>query len=267
MNIKLVSEVLLKNSILVCWPPWGSGNALTRIMAAHDEFSYNLNWNAWGPGLPSSILPPPTLEPIKADIRNHEEQYVYSIAHMASPWGSLEDYHDTTSFYQALEKAVEMRIKDYNWRQWFKEWNQDRKKIILPVSCHLTAETMLGITALPKIQLCFSSLQTLINRQEYLSANQYGRFSATKAIQDPSIHNILIEDLFWADFETFSKTYQQLRKFCEIQNDREEQIWAFVLYYRDRIIRTSHRDVGKKFGDRSKYLEKRSTSNIEANRT
>lgn len=256
MNFKAISELLLKHSILVCWPPWGSGNALMRILSAHDEFSYNLNWNAWGPGLHSSIAPPPTLKPVKADVRNHEDQHVYSIAHMTSPWGSPENYHDTTSFNQSLERSIEKCTKDSNWRQWFKEWNQNRKKIILPVYCHLTAETMLDITKLPKIHLCFSSLQTLINRQEYLSNNQYDRFSATKAIQDPSIHNILIEDLFWADFETFSKTYQQLRKFCEIQDDREEQIWAFVLYYRDRIIRTSHRDVGKKFGTQQALHEK-----------
>ena len=55
-------------------------------------------------------------------------------------------------------------------------------------------------------------------------------------VSSDQVLNIMIEDLFYSDYPTFLDTYSRIRSHLGLE-DRSEQVWAFVLYYQDRIKR------------------------------
>jgi len=58
-----------------------------------------------------------------------------------------------------------------------------------------------------------------------------------EVVDHPQILNIYTEDFFYATHEVFMREYTRLRDHFNLE-DRSEQVWAFVLYYQDRVRRT-----------------------------
>ena len=253
-----IGQVLNGKTDFVVWPAFGSGNAMVRIVTAHDAYVYNPDWNHWGP-LETPLTPPPVYmdgqgfsahidnfcitdlrRRVKVNVEN-KEQFAFALPTI------IDELNDGS--FELILKEHKEHLTDSE-KQFLKNILQKGKRQAVG-GYHIPATRMLEITDQPVVQLYFEDYNILMNRVQLHSMKitreiltkqreeEYYRLvghHASKIINHPQVVNISIERFFYSDFDSFMLEYEKLKNFLKLE-DRHEQVWAFVLYYKDAITR------------------------------
>ena len=245
----LLRDTILQRGYFVCWPIFGSGNALCRLLIAHDEFLYNPMWNTWGYKQLNSPLEVP-------DEFNTTEKGFYSTAHYSAPGLSHSWIDKEISATEAFEQSLSRPFKHGQHKQWLTKCIREGKKILIPVYTHNCAEHFIEEMARPTIQLCFKSYETVLKRQQSWALKENtpaGEFVKRETLQfaldqqktHPLVCNLCLEDLFFGTYNTFLQQYHLMCQHFALKPNKSEKCWAFVLYYRDRLERGTPLDKEK----------------------
>lgn len=221
---------------LVCWPGYGSGNALMKCLTAHDAYSYNPDWNMWGP-LEWVLQPPPTMT---------SETFT---SHLGDIWGE-HTIDPSKDFIDQLEHVLQRKQLTNREMQWLNSVIKEDASIVYGVPGHIPASQIVDQVKRPVVQLVARDYDSILKRadpqaREWAARNAHTErvlgHLQTNAIVHPLVLNLCIEDFFFSDYSTFVHVYNSLRTHLDLE-DRSEQVWAFILYYKDRV----QRDVDEK---------------------
>lgn len=225
------TNTLLNQSDFICWPHFGHGNTLHRICVAHSDYLYNPHWNDWGSDLASPLIPSRTVEECTAI------PGFYGAAHYASVLGNAHDWQaENQSLYHATAQMLQTSLQDVKNKQWAATWlkHSHRFRFVYPVERHYTAQFIALHTTRPIIHLYCKSKNTILRRDARVHWESLEGHMESDIVQHPQILNCAIEDLFFSDFNTFAQEYERIRTHFSLKENLLEQVWGFVLYYRDR---------------------------------
>jgi len=237
-----IAKLIIDRSDWLCWPSFGSGNAMHRILIAHQPYLYNAHWNDWGSSLIDSLQAPAQLQ--KGSPFTRHGRALYGTAHYASILSALGSWDGEKSSLQPMVSESINRLSDSeSSMRWLSQWVKQEKRMIFPIGLHLTAQQCLKATIAPIIQLFIEDPNTVIRR----AANASLIWSQTphlknNCISHPQILNISVEQFFYGTYVDFITLYEQIISHLKIKEDLSERVWAFLLYYRDRMERTLDRD-------------------------
>lgn len=235
-NLDQWVDTLLKRADMLCWPALGSGYALMRIIQAHDTYLYFPEWNNWGPvetPLVPAKTPPLTDHP-------HWDATMFT-AHQLTIFGECVYSTDQSLRDQLITWFSRYQFTDRD-RRWMQQWINSNTRVVLPVQKHVAASEIVNLTSCPIIQmfyrdpLIFSQRDIAVSDSGASYSSKYAKHHESQCINHSKIFNCSIEDMFFSDYSTFLREYTQLRNWLQLEN-RSEQIWAFILYYRDRVTR------------------------------
>lgn len=233
----MFQEWILSNTVYICWPYFGFGNVVARMLHAHSEFPYIPDWNDWGYQLSPLDIPPQLKSSTCPAWRSGE---YYTLAHFGTAFSLQEQWWETQTVEQALVSAV--RRVDDRTRRFLGACMKQQQQIVCMVGGHRAARTL--DVQQPVIQLVWRSAETIDQRVPHAwstaesMSDHYYLFNTPR----PHILCVAIEDLIYGDYTRFSSTFQNLCAHVNIKQPQIEKAWAFVLYWRDRVDRMHNVD-------------------------
>jgi hypothetical protein len=234
MNYLALANFLYNRADIVCWPPYASGNALMKCLTVHDAYIYNPDWNMWGP-LEYVLQPPATFT--ESEFKSHYADIFGEV------WLDLDQ-----PIFNQLADALKRKGITNSEETWIYKLTKEDKRMVFGPMHHISSKQMLSLTTRPIVQLIPKDYSLMSTRQDlenahHKSSKEWLRSKSKKwkehfeCIDHPQILNIYTEDFFYSTFEVFMREYTKLRKHFDLE-DRSEQVWAFVLYYQDRVNKT-----------------------------
>jgi len=247
MHIDELRIKLTEKATFVCWPMWSGGNAVQRIISAHQEdYWWNPRFNLWDY---DEKITCPLQYPETQDYQETIGGNFYTTAHIPNVFNTLGSIKAGCEVTWQTEKEINEDIKN-KLQQTEPETMKDffnkvvyGKKSFTWSNTHTPAKLLLD--AHPNINLIVNCViktdeNIVTNRlpdiflKRLVYKEQKELFNKENSYKDSRILNLDIENFFGEDYSLYEQEFEKLSNFLNFSYPRKKAVRAYILYYNER---------------------------------
>jgi len=247
MHIDELRIKLTEKATFVCWPMWSGGNAVQRIISAHQEdYWWNPRFNLWDY---DEKITCPLQYPETQDYQETIGGNFYTTAHIPNVFNTLGSVKVGGEVTWQTEKEINEDIKN-KLQQTEPETMKDffnkvvyGKKSFTWSNTHTPAKLLLD--AHPNINLIVNCViktdeNIVTNRlpdiflKRLVYKEQKELFNKENSYKDSRILNLDIENFFGEDYSLYEQEFEKLSNFLNFSYPRKKAVRAYILYYNER---------------------------------
>ena len=248
MNIDEVRIKLIEKATFISWPMWTGGNALARIISAHQEDYWWHPWfNLWDY---DEKITCPLQYPETQDFQETLEGQFWTTAHIPTVFSTLSVILGG-SFAWRTDEEINKAILDFFNNQsnnaavsFLEEVVKGNKKFIWPVGHTSATATLKQYPHIQQVVELDNSTKIASARigesTEYL--NIFKEFERNKNFDNEKILYLNTDKFFGNDFSEYEKEFDKLSNFLNFTYPRKKAVRAYLLYYNDRKKTYGHID-------------------------
>jgi len=269
MNIDDLRIELMKKATFVTWPPWSGGNALGRIISAHQEdYWWHPYFNFWDY---DEKITCPLQYPENQDYQETLNSQFWTTAHVAQPFPQFSEYSKKGMQWDTVDE-INQSILDFRNEpntsvvtSFFKEVIKGDKKFVWLLS-HTSANIILK--RYPHLQQIveLDNTNDIIGTRlgidaEYLIHIRH--FKENKDLSNKKILYMNTDNFFGEDFLEYEKEFDKLSNFLKFTYPRKKAVRTYLLYYNDRKKTYGHIDKqSKRLTKIRENIEKRKNERV-----
>jgi hypothetical protein len=250
MDIDELRIKLIEKATFVCWPTWSGGNAVQRIISAHQEdYWWHPYFNLWNY---DEKITCPLQYPETQDYQETLNGNFYTTAHIPSVFellGRVKGYKVGSEFTWKTKKEINEDIKNKLQQNPPEAMKDFFNKVILEKksftwsNTHTPAKRLLDVhTNINLIVNCVIKTDENIvtNRlsdnflKKAVYKEQKELFNKENSYEDSRVLNLDIENLFGEDYLLYEQEFEKLSNFLNFSYPRKKAVRAYILYYNER---------------------------------
>lgn len=258
MNIDELKTKLIEKATFVCWPNWSGGNALGRIISAHQEdYWWNPWFNLWKY---DEKITCPLQYPENQDYQETLDGQFWTTAHLPMPFsyfcsayieGRTQRWQTAEEINQTILNFFKNGIPEVA-ESFLKEVLNGNKRFVWLLG-HTSATCILE--RYPNIQQIveLNDADNMITTRMGVSSEKIGHVQHFKEKKDLSNKKVLYlhsDKFFGEDFSEYETEFDKLFSYLKFTYPRKKAVRAYILYYNDRKKLYGSLDV------QSDYLKK-----------
>tara|TARA_B100000073_G_C23743523_1_gene574448 strand:+ start:502 stop:1317 length:816 start_codon:yes stop_codon:yes gene_type:complete len=269
MNIDGVRIKLMEKATFLSWPMWTGGNALARIISAHQEDYWWHPWfNLWDY---DEKITCPLQYPETQDFQEILNGQFWTTAHIATALPQLSK--TLGSFAWKTDEEINKAILDFfndqssnaTVNSFLEDVVKGNKKFIWPVGHTSATATLKQYPHIQQVVELDNSTKVASARigasTEYL--NIFKEFERNKNFDNKKILYLDTDKFFGNDFSEYETEFDKLSNFLNFTYPRKKAVRAYLLYYNDRKRTYGHMDQQtEKLKDLREKVKKRENERI-----
>ena len=265
MNIDEVRIKLIEKATFISWPLWAGGNALARIISAHQEdYWWHPYFNFW---LYDEKITCPLQYPETQDTQETLGEQYWTTAHMPTAFPQLFLFN-----VWKTEEELNKAILDFFNNQPKKPVNSFLEEV---VKGNKKFTWTIGHTSATLSLKQYSHIQQIVelNNSTKIASSRIGEtaenldifknFERNKDFDNEKILYLDTDKFFGNDFSEYETEFDKLSNFLNFTYPRKKAVRAYLLYYNDRKRTYGHMDQQtEKLKDLREKVKKRKNERI-----
>ena len=241
MKIDELRIKLMEKATFVCWPNWSGGNALGRIISAHQEDYWWHPWfNLWKY---DEKITCPLQYPETQDYQETLDGQFWTTAHLPSPFTYLcgvptpviDRWHTAEEINQTILNFFKNGNPEVS-ESFLKEVVNGNKRFVWLLG-HVSATYILE--RYPNIQQIveLNDADNMITTRMGVSSEKVVHVQLFKEKKDLSNKKVLYlhsDKFFGEDFSEYETEFDKLFSYLKFTYPRKKAVRAYILYYNDR---------------------------------
>jgi len=241
MNIDELKTKLMEKATFVCWPAWSGGNALGRIISAHQEdYWWHPQYNLWKY---DEKITCPLQYPENQDYQETMDCQFWTTAHIPNVFSTLSVILHGGSLVWRTDEEINKAILDF-----FKNVNPEVAESFLKevLNGNKRFVWLLGHVSATSILERYPNIQQIIelNDADNIITTRMGvssekivhvqRFKEKKDLSNKKVLYLHSNKFFGEDFSEYETEFDKLFSYLKFTYPRKKAVRAYILYYNDR---------------------------------